>query len=193
MDKKKLYIVLGGAAGVGALFYIIKSRSSGSGTASTLTGGSAVSNGSPQYFVPITSTGAVSGNPQSAPVTAPSSPSTTTTSTSNTPAPISTPTLAAPTPSGNTAAVVALNPYGVGTRVTSSETISQSVYDPLYNSWVDLTSKGGIYTSPGTSVSGSGYNPAWNGSGRLALANGGAQVAEYNSQNKLVGTYSIGK
>lgn len=183
MDKKKLYIILGGTAGLGALLYIIKSRSS-AGTASPLTGGSAVSGGAPQFFVPTLSSTA----PQSTP----------TTPASNIPAPripkhapINSSSLTVPNTS--TAAVVAANPYTVGTRVTSNEDITQSVYDPLYNSWVDMTSKGGIYTSPGTGVSGSAYNPQWKGNGRLILSSDGSSVMEYSPAGSLVGTYQIGK
>lgn len=84
------------------------------------------------------------------------------------------------------------NAYGVGTKVTSSETIVQALYDPLEHGWIDLTSKQGLWGS-GLNVSGSAYNPNAFGIGHIQLAQGGAEVQEYNSKNQLVGTYKVGK
>lgn len=170
IKQHKLVAGLFGAAALGAIVYSFVARKSSSGTASSVVG-SGSTTGSPQYLVPV-----VQGMDQGS-MMSPSVPLTGT----------------GPTPSTTPASVIATNPYGVGTKVTSNEVITQSVYDPLYGAWVNLTSKGGIYTSPGASVSGSGYNSAWQGSGRVVLANGGASVQEYNAKNQLVGTYKIGK
>lgn len=183
---KPLVLVFGAAVLGYVAFTFIKGGSSASGTASTLTGGSATT-GSPQYLVPVVQT-------NTAPIASPTAPNV------GSPAiqvglhPVPTipqKMLAAKPPPPTSQGALAVNPYGVGTKVTSNEQITQSVYDPLYKSWIDLTSKGGIYTGPGAAVTGSGYNPAWTGSGRLALVNGGASVQEFNAKGVSVGTFSI--
>ena len=218
----KWVVAVFGAAAGGYILYSYLHGGSSSGTASSVVGGTATT-GSPQYLVPviqgtasgsgsaidgstpspIISGGNTSGNGTGTTITAPSplppntiipNPTSTTPS-SNIPVPVTVPTTN-PTsisqPSPPTSPPIAVNPYSVGTAVTKNETITQSVYDPLYNGWLDLTSKGGIYGG-GLNVAGSGYNPAWSGSGRLALANGGAQVQEYDATGNLVGTYTVGK
>lgn len=196
----KMVAALFGAAAAGFVLYsFINRKSSSGGTASPVVGGSAsaglIGSGSPQYLVPVVQNGS-DPNPTPAtpaPVQSPLPSGTATSPVSNIPTPSTPPIVPTtgiqPPPA---AATIAANPYTVGTRVTSHEAITQSVYDPLYNGYLDLTSKGGIYGG-GVNVSGSAYNPAWNGSGRLALINGGADVQEYNSAGKLVGTFKVGK
>lgn len=82
------------------------------------------------------------------------------------------------------------NAYPVGTRVTADESIVQALYDPPEKGWIDLTNKLGLYGS-GTNVSGSAYNPNATGTGRIQLADNGAEVEEFNSAGKLAGTYKV--
>lgn len=55
------------------------------------------------------------------------------------------------------AAATPSNPYPVGTRVTSNETITQSVFDQPEETWLDVTSMGGLYTSGAHNAAGSAY------------------------------------
>lgn len=92
--------------------------------------------------------------------------------------------------SGDTAS--AANEYPVGTRVTASETIIQALWDPVRHTWLDLTSKGGIYTSGGGSVSGSAYNPNATSGGRIALSpKTPGDVDEYGANGVFEGVYKV--
>jgi hypothetical protein len=59
------------------------------------------------------------------------------------------------------------NPYPVGRTVAPGETITQAVWDPIAKTWIDVTSKGGAYTSRGLPLSGSAYGK---GTGAWTLA-----------------------
>jgi hypothetical protein len=69
----------------------------------------------------------------------------------------------------NTGSAPALpaNPYPVGRTVAAGETITQAVWDPVAKTWIDVTSKGGAYTSAGLPLSGSAYGK---GTGAWTLA-----------------------
>lgn len=198
-------VALFGAATVGAVAYTFLHKGN-HGTASGVMGGNAIQGGSPQYLVPVVeSAGGSNVTPSQVPTTTNVGPTAVAPTAGAWPGgtPSGPPLWRVPTPSGpapatnpiNPGAVssVAANPYGVGTSVMQGEQITQSVYDPAYNGWVNLTSKGGIYTSPGFNVSGSAFSPQWKGNGRIALNAAGTAVQEYNPSGQLVGSYAIGK
>lgn len=84
------------------------------------------------------------------------------------------------------------NPYAVGKVVAPGEKITAGgLYVPGFG-WVDPTSRGGLYTSPGTAISGSGYNPRYSGAAPTLKLVGSNQVQEYEG-SKLVGTYTLRK
>lgn len=112
---------------------------------------------------------------------------TTTTTTTTTP---TTTTSSSPPPSEPSQPSIPANPYTVGTVVAPGESIVQSIYDPAKNTWVNLTSKGGIYTSAGLPLSGSGIGNGTNNysGGTLQLTNGGTGFVESNGRTSYSGT-----
>lgn len=179
IKQHKVVVGLFGAAAAGAILFSYLRRGSSAGNASPIVGGNATGGiGSPQYLVPVVQSGAAPNPTATSPVSNVPVPSTPMPN----PVPVRTPNHP----------VIAANPYTVGTRVTSNEVITQSLYDPLYGGWLNLTSKGGIYGG-GDNVSASAFSDQWKGNGRLELIDGGARVQEYNAAGKLVGTFKVGK
>jgi hypothetical protein len=91
-----------------------------------------------------------------------------------------------PGPAGPTAP---FNPYTVGTKVTTSETIVQSLWDPAVKAWLDLTSRGGVYTSTGLGLTGSAFGTGTFAGGGLQLGPNGSFIETSTSGKKT--TYSI--
>jgi hypothetical protein len=48
------------------------------------------------------------------------------------------------------------DPYSLGQQVSPTETIVQSMWDPLMNTWLNMTSGGGVYTSTPMALPGEG-------------------------------------
>jgi hypothetical protein len=86
----------------------------------------------------------------------------------------------------------ATNPYPVGMKVTSSESIVQSLYDAPLGAYIDLTSQGGLYTGPGANVKGSAYNPALQGQALREQIGAGNTIQVYGAKG-LLGTYQLSK
>lgn len=209
VSEHKTAVMITGAVVAGAVIYSFLHRGSSTSTPTTYNPASGSTVSPTQYLVPYNAYFGSAGTPDGGSTSSPSI----TSSSSSPPSsnvPSSPPSQNQPTTvsqgitslnnstttsGGNSSGVadqssVQPNPYPVGTTVASGESIVQSIYDPNYG-WVDLTSKGGIYTGPGFGVSGSGYSPNWQGTGRVQLASGGSQVVEYNAKGQQVGTYSL--
>jgi hypothetical protein len=98
------------------------------------------------------------------------------------------PAPSASTPSAPNASTPSVNQFPVGRQVLAGEYIVQAIFDPKapVPSWLDLTNRGGVYTSaflPVRSAYGRGaFNP-----GALKLVSGGTSFTETDSNGQ---TYS---
>jgi hypothetical protein len=92
-----------------------------------------------------------------------------------------------PTPGGGGPPNPVQNPYPVGTQVAPNEKIIQSIYDPLYNTWINLTSMGGLYVGPKGAAQGSAYGKV-KGPVIATLGQGGKSVTIGGAQGNI-GTY----